>query len=327
TTTVYCHIWVITGDTLEETSWQTAAERCKYDTDLGLYYYDFDAQYGKSMEDEADYAVIFSAANRTGTISAQTYNITMGKSCYGDTLTVTDKMYENPEDSSQKGYGAVWSDPANASLYGPQMIISSLGEITGDCWPPHQVASDAIAQFINGKSANIESRIENEGYYCCVALYETLETNAYEVYTSYATLYADALAAEEVTIPTLDDVCRYLQCENPPTDPNATEEPTTEEVTTEEPTTEEVTTEEPTTEEVTTEASPIYGDVDGDGAVTAADVTAVQKASVKFITLDDTTAADVNNDGRVSVLDATCIQKAVVGGYTDIGLTGQVIAA
>ncbi len=108
-----------------------------------------------------------------------------------------------------------------------------------------------------------------------------------------------------------------------------------EEPTTEEPTAEEVTTEEPTTEEVTTEeittAEPIYmlsGDVNGDNSIDITDVTLVQKASVKLATLNDTQAllADVNGDGRVSVLDATCIQKYVVGGYTNVGTTGEKVA-
>ncbi|MCD8026247.1 MAG: dockerin type I domain-containing protein [Clostridiales bacterium] len=81
-------------------------------------------------------------------------------------------------------------------------------------------------------------------------------------------------------------------------------------------------------DEQSTDAAPVYGDVNGDGEINVIDVTLVQKASVNLEKLSDeqTILADVNDDGRVSVLDATCIQKAVVGGYTDIGLTGQAAA-
>ncbi len=72
----------------------------------------------------------------------------------------------------------------------------------------------------------------------------------------------------------------------------------------------------------------IMGDANSDGVVTVADVTVVQKASVKLTTLteEQNTLADVNGDGRVSVLDATCIQKYVVGGYSDTGSTGQAVS-
>ncbi|MCD8026677.1 MAG: dockerin type I repeat-containing protein, partial [Clostridiales bacterium] len=69
----------------------------------------------------------------------------------------------------------------------------------------------------------------------------------------------------------------------------------------------------------------LIGDANGDGMITIADVTTVQKVAVKLTTLteEQNTLADVNGDGRISVLDATCIQKYIVGGYSDTGLTGQ----
>ncbi|MCD8026358.1 MAG: dockerin type I repeat-containing protein [Clostridiales bacterium] len=73
--------------------------------------------------------------------------------------------------------------------------------------------------------------------------------------------------------------------------------------------------------------SKIIGDVNDDGYITVADVTLVQKASVKLTTFteEQNTLADVNGDGRISMLDATCIQKYVVGGYSDTGLVGQTV--
>ena len=70
----------------------------------------------------------------------------------------------------------------------------------------------------------------------------------------------------------------------------------------------------------------VWGDVDGDGAITIADATAVQKYAIDLPT--DTPCfiahvADVNGEGRVSVLDVTCIQKYVAEFTTGTGRTGQ----
>ena len=81
-----------------------------------------------------------------------------------------------------------------------------------------------------------------------------------------------------------------------------------------------------------TGSDSIYGDIDGDGAITVTDVTLIQKFSIGLdisanVTdkVDVTKAADVNGDGIVSVLDATMAQKYIanVGGNT--GLVGKEI--
>jgi hypothetical protein len=71
--------------------------------------------------------------------------------------------------------------------------------------------------------------------------------------------------------------------------------------------------------------SYIYGDVDGDGDVTALDATMIQKRGIEaeqFTALQDT-LADVNQDGRVSILDVTCVQKYLAEMTEGIGKTGQ----
>ena len=69
----------------------------------------------------------------------------------------------------------------------------------------------------------------------------------------------------------------------------------------------------------------LWGDVDGDGVITAVDATYVQKFSIDLPTTDNfnEAVADVNDDGRVSVLDATCIQKYVAEFKNGTGRTGQ----
>lgn len=55
----------------------------------------------------------------------------------------------------------------------------------------------------------------------------------------------------------------------------------------------------------------IYGDVNGDGRISAMDLLAVQKHSLKMISLQDSylTAADVNRSGSVSAMDLLLVQK------------------
>ena len=69
----------------------------------------------------------------------------------------------------------------------------------------------------------------------------------------------------------------------------------------------------------------IYGDVDGDGVVTAQDATKIQRRGVELETFDATqeALADVNGDGRVSILDVTCIQRYLAEMTEGIGKTGQ----
>ncbi len=55
----------------------------------------------------------------------------------------------------------------------------------------------------------------------------------------------------------------------------------------------------------------MYGDLDQDGIVTVMDVTVLQRANIKMITLnaDQKTVADVNGDGSIDSVDATTIQR------------------
>lgn len=97
-----------------------------------------------------------------------------------------------------------------------------------------------------------------------------------------------------------------------------------------EPTTKPVPSTQPTTAQPATEPSgnAVYGDVNGDGDITVADATLVQKHVVQLETLsaDKQILADVNGDNTISVVDATLIQKYVVR-LEDWGRTGDVYQA
>ncbi len=70
---------------------------------------------------------------------------------------------------------------------------------------------------------------------------------------------------------------------------------------------------------------PMFGDVDGDGAITISDATIIQRAGIdlKQLSTFQKELADVNGDGRVSVLDTTCIQKYLAEYVSGYGITGK----
>ncbi|MGN0450055.1 MAG: leucine-rich repeat protein [Ruminococcus sp.] len=59
----------------------------------------------------------------------------------------------------------------------------------------------------------------------------------------------------------------------------------------------------------------IFGDVDGNGVLSVADATLIQKYSAELTVFTDSQikVADVNGDGTVNVLDATAVQQMLVG--------------
>ena len=72
----------------------------------------------------------------------------------------------------------------------------------------------------------------------------------------------------------------------------------------------------------------IYGDINGDGAVTVNDATEIQKASIGLVELsnDQLKCADVNGNGIISITDVTLIQKYISGDYSYIGSIGQEVS-
>ena len=70
----------------------------------------------------------------------------------------------------------------------------------------------------------------------------------------------------------------------------------------------------------------LYGDVDGNGVISIADATAIQKYAIDLPTGIENfnrAVADVNADNRVSILDVTCIQKYLAEYVAGYGRTGQ----
>ncbi len=322
TKSVYCHMYNVYGGTpLTETSWQSKSEKCKKDAETGLYY--FDTSKIGTIEEGADYALLFSTTDTDGA-AHQTGNITLAKECLGDVVYVTGDMVENTEDSSKMDFEGAWRN--NSDKFGAKAAITSTGKIVGKYFPVYQPKEQIVSQYIASwavKNAGIpDAAVTNEKLTNICA---TLGVEPAAVLEQYKADYAEQLADPEnnPTVAPVETVADLLGVDPYPT----TEEPTTEPAT-EEPTTEPAT-EEPTTEPAT-EPEPVvlYGDVDQDGIISIQDATEIQKLGLGIGATEGSLAsvlADVNGDGRVSILDVTYVQKYLCGGYNNTGRVGTAL--
>ena len=322
TKSVYCHMYNVYGGTpLTETSWQSKSEKCKKDAETGLYY--FDTSKIGTIEEGADYALLFSTTDTDGA-SHQTGNITLAKECLGDVVYVTGDMVENTEDSSKMDFEGAWRN--NSDKFGAKAAITSTGKIVGKYFPVYQPKEQIVSQYIASwavKNAEIpDAAVTNEKL---TNICTTLGVEPAAVLEQYKADYSEQLADPENNplIAPVETVADLLGVDPYPT----TEEPTTEPVT-EEPTTEPAT-EEPTTEPAT-EPEPVllYGDVDQDGKITIQDATEIQKLGLGIGATEGSLAsvlADVNGDGRISILDVTYVQKYIVGSYNNTAKVGTAL--
>lgn len=190
---VYAHTYAVAGDPdYKETSWQTKGEVCKY-VSGNIYSYDIDAKYKRTLKDGADYVAIFSIVGDKG---YQTCNVTMGKSCYGDTIVVTGETYENSQDSQKKDYRSVWKSKANAAVYGPKLEITSTGRVVGESIPTSITAEEMVAQFLHEYGVKNASILTPEKVQETCAN-EFINAAPKDVYDLYVSKYADELAAPE----------------------------------------------------------------------------------------------------------------------------------
>lgn len=139
------HIWELGGDPFSD--WGGKAERgtkaaVDSDPDANLWRFDFAAK-GITLEDDKQYGVIF--YNDKG---GQTYNLLFDTTCFEDTADCdTTNTFENPEDSEKVAYPAYWhnQDPA---VNGPELKITSIGNVVGSCLPKGTTANDLMEQFL-----------------------------------------------------------------------------------------------------------------------------------------------------------------------------------
>ncbi len=142
---VYCHIWEIEGDMFY--AWQTKREKCTDEDHDGVWTYDLDAN-GIVLEDGKVYGCIFS--NEHG---KQTCNLLFDKTVLGDTAYCDGEYYDSPE--SIKYYYVFWKNQGNGLHdFGPQLDITSLGEVVGTCIPNTTTALELFETFLTNRLDN-----------------------------------------------------------------------------------------------------------------------------------------------------------------------------
>lgn len=136
TTGLYAHIWVNAGEELA--AWQTKAEKM---TLVEGRTYKYEIKKAPAEADSPDWnMVIFSMYG-----GPQTYDMTMGVSCIGDTAYVTGEIYESPVDSNKTALVARWK---NDKTQGPHVIVTSIGNVVGTNLLPGETKEDVLSEFI-----------------------------------------------------------------------------------------------------------------------------------------------------------------------------------
>ena len=124
---ICCFLWDI--DSYDDPiAWGSKKGRCTNEGD-GIWSFDFD-DHGISLYEGGSYYVMFSSDWNT-----DTYPLLIGPECFGDTAYVTGNTIENPADSSKWSYEAKWKN-ADSSQFGPVLMITSIGNVTGSVVPP-----------------------------------------------------------------------------------------------------------------------------------------------------------------------------------------------
>lgn len=190
---VYAHTYAVAGDPdYKSKTWQTRGETCSY-VSGNVFSYNIDSKMGTSLKEGADYVVIFSIVGDKG---YQTCNVTMGRSCYGDTIVVTGETYENSVDSQKKDYKSVWKSEANAAVYGPKLEITSTGRVVGESIPTSITAEDMVVQFLHDYAVVNASILTPESVQATCAN-EFINVAPKDVYDLYVAKYAEELADPE----------------------------------------------------------------------------------------------------------------------------------
>ena len=288
------HIWEIGGDSFYD--WNAKKQRGTDADGDGVWYYDLDKA-GVTLEEGSQYGIIFYTDK-----GQQTYNLLFDTTCYGDVAYCDyDNVYENPEDSSKSAVPAFWTnqDPA---VNGPQLVISSIGNVVGTCCASNTTPAQMLEEFL-------ANTLENAREYSVKEDQQLIDDIGLGLGLGLSEL-SDIIAAsgleiewnaEDSTVPEADE---STEDEATPDEPVATpDEPapaTDDEATPDEP-------------QPAQPSANKRGDADMDGMVTILDATRIQRVIAELDTEDkiDKVAADADKDGQVTILDATRIQRVL----------------
>ena len=279
---IYCHIWEYNGDSFFE--WQMNKEKCSDVDNNGIWTYDL-GEAGIALEDGKLYGVMFSTAE-----GEESYPLFMDSSCYEDTAYVSEETVENPAGSQYTDESMVYWTKSDPDVYGPVLMITPTGNVTGEICPPGRTPSDLLKSVLSSTVwlNNVRTGTGMSDQEIVDHLKEGLSLTDDEVL---------------VVIMQLDDPVDWT-----PSSPATPDQPTIP----------------PTEPEPTLPPSTgILGDVDCDGVVTVIDATLIQKYKAHLIdeTKIDMSVADVDGDGSVTIMDACRIQRYKAGlcdldGYT-----------
>lgn len=115
------------------------------ETSSGVWSYDPEAN-GMTIESGKQYAILFVNQNS----SAQTYNLIFDSSCIGDTAYCTGNALENDVDSNKTSLECKWRN----SSYGPQKLITSIGNVVGETIPANTTPYEMFVSFLKEKLEN-----------------------------------------------------------------------------------------------------------------------------------------------------------------------------
>ena len=217
TCNIYCYVYTLYGNEnpLNVYAFGANATACKkVDGVDNLYSFDL-SKYSTgdfaAIEDNADYGVIFSTKNGAG---YQTTDLTMNKSCLGDTIVVTEKTptRENTSDSSKKDFCAKWQNSTTCGMRGG---ITSLNNVLDGFFPASmpkaKPLSDSLKKYLTNATnlpfyqwEQTAISAEKKGG-CNKTTCEKLGVEPIEVYNQYVADNKDAI--ETGTIHPADGTC------------------------------------------------------------------------------------------------------------------------
>ena len=259
-----CYMWDI-FDKNNPIEWGSNKGRCTYEGN-GKWSYDF-GDHGITITEGGFYYVIFTA---DWSFVHQTYPLLFDASCFGDTACITVNMIENPVDSTKMTYETKWTY-SDERQFGPMLMISSTGNVTGSAIPYCTDANTMFYKFLRDDLDNVRMNSGKDDQ----------------------TLLDDIAQGLDLGV---DDVEKEIAAAGVSTDWDRNKSSLLEG---------------PGMQPGTPKPQYLLGDVDGDTVISVIDATKIQKLKAKIISESDINmdAADVDGDGYVTVMDAGRIQK------------------
>ena len=112
----------------------------------GIFEIDPGKKLGLTLTPGVQYKIIF-ARTEGNNWGAQTYDLLFTTDCLGHIAYCDGSMYENPVDSSKKTLAAFWRD-MDASVVGPVLQVSSIGNVVGTCPEEGKTPASIFADFL-----------------------------------------------------------------------------------------------------------------------------------------------------------------------------------